>query len=72
MKGSKFAKPEVEMAKWKWLQRSWILTCATGDPDVVCVNIIIFTWTKWDKSSKLPRTKIVQKSKYNKTKLRYL
>ena len=43
-----------------------------GSPDVVCVN---FTWTKcpkWDESSKLPWTKIVQKSKYDKTKLRYL
>ena len=29
--------------------------------------ILIFTWTKWDESSKLPWTKIVQKSKYNKT-----
>ena len=36
------------------------------------INIIIFTWTKYDESSKLPWTKIVQKSKYNKTKLRYL
>ena len=72
MNGSKFAKPEVEMAKWKWLQRCRILTCTTGDPDVVCVNIIIFTWTKWDESSKLPRIKIVQKSNYNKTKLIYL
>ena len=44
----------------------------TGGPDVVCVNILIFTWTKWDESSKLPWTKIVQKSKYNKTKLRHL
>ena len=44
----------------------------TGGLDVVCVNILTFTWTKWDESSKLPRTKIVQKSKYNKTKLRYL
>ena len=41
-------------------------------PDVVCVNILTFTWTKWEKSSKLPWTKIVQKSKYNKRKLRYL
>ena len=30
------------------------------------------TWTKWGELSKLPWTKIVQKSKYNKTKLRYL
>ena len=22
----------------------------TGGPDVVCVNILIFTWTKWDES----------------------
>ena len=37
------------------------------------MNILIFTWTnKCDESSKLPWTKIVQKSKYNKTKLRYL
>ena len=35
------------------------------------MNILIFTWTKLDESSKLPWTKIVQKSKYNKTKLRY-
>ena len=42
----------------------------TGGPDVVCVNILTFTGTKWEKSSKLPRTKIVQKSKYNKTKLK--
>ena len=41
----------------------------TGCPDVVCVNILIFTWTKWDESLKLPWTRIVQKSKYNKTKL---
>ena len=26
----------------------------TGGPDVVCINILIFTWTKWDESSKLP------------------
>ena len=26
----------------------------TGGPDVVCVNILIFTWIKWDESSKLP------------------
>ena len=26
----------------------------TGGPDEMCVNILIFTWTKWDKSSKLP------------------
>ena len=26
----------------------------TGSPDVVCVNILIFTYTKWDESSKLP------------------
>ena len=44
------------------------LFAITGDPDV----ILIFTWTKYDESSKLPWTKIVQKSKYNKTKLRYL
>ena len=25
-----------------------------GGPDVVCVNILIFTWTKWDESLKLP------------------
>ena len=43
----------------------------TGGPDVVCVNISIFTWTKWDELSQLPWTKIVQKSKYNKTKLQY-
>ena len=31
------------------------MTCLiTGGPDVVCVNILIFTWTKWDESSKLP------------------
>ena len=44
---------------------------STGCPDVVCVNILIFTWIKWDVSSKLPWTKMVQKSKYNKKKLRY-
>ena len=27
---------------------------STSGPDVVCVNILIFTWTKWDGSSKLP------------------
>ena len=27
---------------------------STGVPDVVCVNILIFTWTKLDESSKLP------------------
>ena len=43
----------------------------TGGPDVVCVNILIFTWTKWVELSQLPWTKIVQKSKYNKTKLQY-
>ena len=32
----------------------------TGGPDVACVNILIFTWTKWDESSKLPCTKIIQ------------
>ena len=36
------------------------------------VNILIFTWTKWDELSKLPSTKIVQDSKYDKTELRYL
>ena len=37
------------------------------------MNILIFTRKNWcDESSKLPWTKIVQKSKYNKTKLRYL
>ena len=35
-------------------------------------NITVFTWTKWDESSKLPWTKIVQKSQYDKTKVRYL
>ena len=44
---------------------------STSCPDVVCVNILIFTWIKWDVSSKLPWTKMVQKSKYNKKKLRY-
>ena len=41
----------------------------TGGLDVVCVNILIFTWTKSDESFKLPWAKIAQKSKYNKTKL---
>ena len=27
---------------------------STSGPDVVGVNISIFTWTKWDGSSKLP------------------
>ena len=49
-----------------------LATVLTGSPDVVCVNILIFTWTKWYESSKLAWTEIVQKSKYNKTKLRYL
>ena len=48
------------------------LTITTGGPDVLCVNILIFTWTKWDESSKILLTKIVQKLKYNKTKLTYL
>ena len=33
---------------------------------------VSITWTKWDESSNLPWTKIVQKSKYNKTKLTYV
>ena len=45
---------------------------STGCPDVVCVNILIFTWIKWDVSSKLPWTKMVQKSKYNKIKAKIL
>ena len=49
-----------------------LATVWTGSPDVVCVNILIFTWTKWYEPSKLTWTEIVQKSKYNKTKLRYL
>ena len=34
-----------------------VVCCAadsTGVPDVVCVNILIFTWTKLDEPSKLP------------------
>ena len=36
------------------IQRQRIASFITGCPDVVCVNILIFTWTKWDESSKLP------------------
>ena len=63
-------------AKKKWTGThtmiSSIKLVTTGGPDVMCVNTLIFTWTKWDESSKPPWTKIVQKSKYNETKLRYL
>ena len=47
-------KCEICLYKTYTLRSVETMYLTTGGPDAACVNLLIFTWTKWNESSQLP------------------